>query len=86
MKGITYGVREEIYRLGDARRVAFGIAAYANAEENGTATVVRSVGDVSGNKDEILELVRLCNECELDPMHLMDVVEDFIFGDDKNKM
>ena len=86
MKEITYGVREEIYRLGDAGRVAFGIAVYANAEENGTATVVRSVGDVSGNKDEIEELVRLCNECELDPIHLMDVVEDFIFGAIQNKM
>ena len=86
MKEITYGVREEIYCLGDARRVAFGIAVYANAEIDGVATVVRSVGDVSGNKNEILELVRLCNECELDPMHLMDVVEDFILGADKNKM
>ena len=78
MKEITYGVREEIYRFGDERRAAFGIVAYANAEENGTATVVAEVGDVTGKIGEIDRLVRLCNRVELRPEMLRDFVCEFL--------
>ncbi len=78
MKEITYGVREEIYCLGEAKRAAFGIVAYANAEENETATVVAEVGDVTGNISEIERLVRLCNRVKLAPEMLHDFVCDFL--------
>ena len=78
LKEITYGIREEIYCLGDARRAAFGIVAYANAEIDGTVTVVAEVGDVTGKRQEIERLVRLCNRVRLSPEMLRDLVCDFL--------
>lgn len=75
---ITYGITEEIYSLGTDRRVSYGIAAYANAEEDGTATVVASVHDVTTDKQSLSELVLLCNRSELSVIHLEDAVEDFL--------
>lgn len=39
---------------------------------------VRVIPDVSLDEASVRELVRLCNELELDPIHLDDVVEDFL--------
>ena len=80
MMNVTYGVTEEIYSLGAASRVSYGIAAYADAEEEGTATIVASVHDVTTDKQALDELVSLCNRLELSTVHLMDVVEDFLAG------
>ena len=78
MMNVTYGVTEEIYSLGAASRVSYGIAAYADAEEDGTATILASVHDVTDDKHVLDELVSLCNLLELSIVHLMDVVEDFL--------
>ncbi len=75
---ITYGLTEEHYSLDADTRVAYGIAAYANADEDGTATIVASVHDITDNKQALAELVSLCNRLELSPTHLHDVVEDFL--------
>ena len=37
-----------------------------------------SISDVSLSEPALSELVRLCNELELSPIHLRDVVEDFL--------
>lgn len=75
---VTYGIREEFYCLGKAKRRAYGIVAYSDIEANGTATVIASAGDVTDDREALAELVRKCNELGLDPIHLGDVVEDFI--------
>ena len=80
MMNITYGVTEEIYSLGASSRTSYGIAAYADSEADGTATIVASVHDVTDNKQALVELVSLCNRLELSTIHLMDVVEDFLAG------
>lgn len=36
------------------------------------------VKDISLNKEEIVQLIQLCNDGNLHPIHLYDVVEDFI--------
>lgn len=36
------------------------------------------IEDISTNKTNVEKLVRLCNELELSPIHLNDVVEDFL--------
>lgn len=36
------------------------------------------INDISADKAAVEELVRRCNEEKLDPMHLNDVVEDFL--------
>lgn len=78
MMNVTYGVTEEIYSLGAASRVSYGIAAYADVVEDGTATIVASVHDVTSDKQALCELVSICNRLELSSVHLMDVVEDFL--------
>lgn len=78
MMNVTYGVTEEIYSLGASSRVSYGIAAYADAKEDGTATIVASVHDITSDKQALYELVSLCNRSELSIVHLMDVVEDFL--------
>ncbi len=78
MMNVTYGVTEEIYSLGISSRTSYGIAAYADSEENGTATIVASVHDVTADKQSLDELASLCNRLELSTIHLLDVVEDFL--------
>ena len=78
MINVTYGVTEEIYSLGISSRTSYGIAAYADSEENGTATIVASVHDVTADKQSLDELASLCNRLELSTIHLLDVVEDFL--------
>lgn len=78
MMNVTYGVTEEIYSLGISSRTSYGIAAYADSEENGIATIVASVHDVTTDKQALDELASLCNRLELSTIHLLDVVEDFL--------
>lgn len=78
MMNVTYGVTEEIYSLGISSRTSYGIAAYADSEENSTATIVASVHDVTADKQSLDELASLCNRLELSTIHLLDVVEDFL--------
>ena len=77
---ITYGVAEEIYSIGTDLRTSYGIAAYADSAEDGTATIVASIHDVTTDKQALDELVSLCNRLELSTVHLVDVVEDFLVG------
>ncbi len=77
---ITYGITEEIYRYGNDSRKTYGIAVYSNAEEDGTATIVAVVHDVTTDADSLAALVELCNSLELSLCHLNDVVEDYISG------
>ena len=75
---VTYGVIRENYILGATERTAYGIAAYANADTDNSATVIARIGDVTSDENKALELAELCTRLELSPMHLHDVVEDFI--------
>lgn len=50
----------------------------ATAEEYGSTVVLSSVYRVCANFEEITRLADLCNRLELDPIHLTDVVEDFL--------
>lgn len=66
--------------MGDSSCIAYGIASYANTEENGTATILVAVHDVTDDKQALAALASLCNRLELSAIHLMNVVEDFLIG------
>ena len=34
--------------------------------------------DISIDKDKIVKLISLCNELHLDPIHIKDVIDDFL--------
>ena len=78
MSMLTYGVIEETYRLGNDARTSYGIAVYADADRDGTATVVSSFSDVSPDRRPLDQLVEWCNLLELSPTHLRDVIDDFL--------
>jgi hypothetical protein len=78
MMNVTYAVTEERYALGNESRTSYGIVAYANAEQDGTATIVASVHDITSDKQHLTKLVDDCNRFELSTVHLHDVVEDFL--------
>ena len=75
---VIYGIIEERYTLGNESRVSYGISAYSDANENGTATIVSSVHDITSNKESLVRLVDDCNRLKLSTVHLHDVVEDFL--------
>ncbi len=78
MSMLTYGVTEEIYRLGNDVRTSYGIAVYADADRDGTATVVSSFSDVCADRRPLDQLVEWCNLLKLSPTHLRDVIDDFL--------
>lgn len=61
---------------GDATRTCYGIAAVQVYD--GIVTVLDSVTDVTVNRQSLEILVDLCNELSLEPVHLNDVIEDFL--------
>lgn len=36
--------------------------------------------DISADKDDVQRLVRQCNEYQLEPIHMFDVIDDFLAG------
>ena len=80
MPGITYGLVEEHYFLNGTQRTSYGIAAYFDAEHDGTLTIVASLHDVTSVRADLVELIKRCNDHELSLRHLEDVIEDFLAG------
>ncbi len=75
---VAYEVVGELYPVGDKICISYGIAAYIDAATSDTKTVIACVRDVTTNKTEIEDLVQECNAFGLSPIHLVDVVEDFL--------
>lgn len=75
---ITYGIIEELYTLCNRSRVAYGIATYADVENDATATIVASVHDISSDPNTVTELADICNRLKVPPHLLREVVEDFL--------
>ena len=78
MSDVVYGIREEIYELQDDRRVSYGIVVYDNTDGENTYTVLESIGDITSDKDKLIRLVEECNISELSPIHLKEIIEDFM--------
>ena len=56
--------------------LTYGIACVE--EDNGHAELVAQISDISTNQEKMEELVKLCNKMQLSPIHLRDIVDDFI--------
>lgn len=70
---VTYGIVEETYNYKEEVRVSYGIAAFADA-----TTIIASCQDITSDKQKLQDLINLCNELDLSPIHLNDVVQDFL--------
>lgn len=78
MNTVTYGVSEEIYSLDNETRISYGIVAYADSKSDGIAAIIASVRDISTDKNRIEFLAEQMNRLELSPIHLYDVIADFL--------
>ena len=56
----------------------YGISVWLR--QSGESVEVCSVKDISPDKRAVLELAECCQRGQLSPMHLMDVIEDFLSG------
>ena len=80
MNLITYGISEEVYKLGDACRTSYGIVAYDNTEGD-IFNIVAVARDLSNDKFKVEELIKRCNQQSLSLAHFDDIIEDFMSGD-----
>ena len=71
-----YIVVQNTYQSGRNTRIGYGIAAVT--EYDGVTTVLNSVSDLSPYSQLVEGLVEHCNSNSLDPIHLQDVVTDFL--------
>ena len=71
---ITYILCRETYKSKRSERITYGIAAYAEDKQ----TCITKLHDITSDKKALAELVSLCNRLQLSPIHLHDVVEDFL--------
>ena len=71
-----YIVTSQTYTDSNGSRIGYGIAAM---EHNGDeVAMLAHVDDISSDKSAVGELARRCTRSRLDPVHLTDVVLDFI--------
>ncbi len=70
-----YVLTETTYRNGKHTRTSYGIAVIST-EDN--VTVLCSIEDVTDERNELANLVELCNSEKLEIEHLRGVVEDFL--------
>ena len=75
---VVYEVVGEPQSLGDSSCIFYGIAAYVDAATSNTKNVIAYVRDVTTSKIEIENLVQKCNAFGLSPIHLVDVIGDFL--------
>ena len=78
MSTITYGIVAETYLLGKDSRSTYGIVAYADADKDGTTTVVASAHDITPDRYRAEQLADKCNRGNLALCHFDDVIEDFL--------
>ena len=71
-----YIVVQSTYKNEDIMRIGFGIAAVE--EYDGVTTILESISDISSDIKPIERLVEVCNNLQLEPIHLQDVVSDFL--------
>lgn len=72
----TYILVRNTYEMGENTRIGFGIAAVE--KETDGAIILESFSDLSSDVTKVEQLVRISNQEGLDPIHLCDVVQDFL--------
>ena len=74
MSAVNYRITEQRADNGGAgMRPCFGVALYIGDE------CVRVIGDISPDREAVQKLIGLFNDEELDPVHLDQAVEDFLY-------
>ena len=61
----------------DDGRMSCGIAVLV-LYDDGSSAVLQTISDICEDKTRIQKLVHQCNQCQLTPDHLPDILEDFL--------
>ncbi len=69
-----YKITEDTYLLEDSKHIGYGIS----VSEKKTGRKILHIEDITVSKAKLSELVTLCNSLELSPIHIYDVIEDFL--------
>ena len=77
MRRLTYEVIEEKNSFG-LGITSYGIACYAENEDEGTTAMVASIKDITFDKTAISSLVNQCNISQLSLIHLNEIIDDFL--------
>lgn len=75
---IEYGVVEELCLLENDSQISYGIAICCSHEEKGCFSILEIIGNITTDKEKLAELVHTCNRLKLSPVHLRDVIADFL--------
>ena len=78
MSNVRYGIIEGLFSNGEKEEITYGIAAYNVANAESSTVIVASVSDITIDRKRLEALVELCNREKLSPIHLKNVVEDFL--------
>jgi len=76
MKTAQYILIESSYWINGIRYSTYGIA-QADLSE-GYAVIVKAIPDLSQDKERVQHLAKVCTELQLSPVHLTDIVNDFL--------
>lgn len=71
-----YIVVENVYRNGDDTIRSYGVA--VGNESDGETIILKSISDIFSDIKQIERLVDVCNSLRLDPVHIQEVVSDFL--------
>lgn len=70
-----YVLTKTTYYNGEHTRTSYGIAVISN-EDN--VTILCAVEDITDERDDLTNLVELCNTEKLEIEHLQNVIDDFL--------
>ncbi|MBQ7923535.1 MAG: hypothetical protein IJ325_13335 [Clostridia bacterium] len=76
MKTHQYILIESIYTVNGTRYTTYGIA--QTDVSDGCAVILKAIPDLSTDKDRVIRLAELCTKLCLAPIHISDIVEDFL--------
>lgn len=74
--GYRYITVEDTFSDEQDTRIGYGIALVSGKADG--ASVLREIPDLSGDRKLVDQLARACNKYKLDPIHLDDIVYDFL--------
>lgn len=76
MEPLQYILIENNYTVNGVKYTSYGIAIADVSDEY--PIIIESIPDISHDKERICRLAELCNQMQLSPLHLANVVEDFL--------
>ena len=77
---ITYGIITECHETGKSKRISYGVAAYSNVEENGSACVLYAARDISDSRTAMEMLAERLNREEASVLHFEELITDYLAG------